>query len=1034
MAAKRIFQLAKELGVDSKVMVAKCQAEEIPNITNHMSVVPIGLEATLREWFSGSGEGGVTTTVEATEKVDITQARVKAPRSRKTKAGDEAPPVAAALVDDEASAARPVTEPKPATTLAPGVIAAPITDPTLTKAKPITPTIGTPATVATAPKAPAPRPAAAPFEMPPSAVPAAPAVSAAPAVPAAPAAPAASAPASVSPAPAAPAATPFARSSIAQTRSSISPSATRAAPPPPPAKIEPTVLRPGAVPPGPPPAPTRIAPASPPPPEPLGEPASGPAAPARPVAPAARVTPAPMNVPSRPQAVTPAGPRLEQKTQVRIAGPKVVRVEAPEQVQAPRPRRVSAPGAPGAPRPGGDDDRSRSPRRRDVPGPAAAPGKRSSGVGVPERRRGRSDSDWVGSTRGIFSEKDLIEREEKLARSGGFLKRRKQDAANRAAHDQADDGPAEGRLRIAAPFTIKDLSAATGVKASDIVKKLFMQGVMKKINDAIEPEKAIEIMMDFDIDLEVTQAQTAEEVVSSEFERREVKDLRARGPVVTILGHVDHGKTSLLDKIRNSNVAAGEAGGITQKTSAFVVNVEVEGRSREVVFLDTPGHEAFTSMRSRGAKMTDVVVLVVSAPEGVMPQTIESINHAKAAKVPIVVALNKIDRPDATESQVQKTLGQLAAAGLNPAEWGGDTEVIRTSATTGQGIKELLEALDYQSQLLELKADFAGAGQGVVVESKMEEGRGAVASILLQQGLLKVGDFIVMGRSFGRVRDISDDKGRRVKEASPPLPVQISGIDEVCDAGDKFYVVDSLKKAQEAAEQRRQRERHVALAQPRVTLDNIFTQITDKEVKEILVVLKTDQQGTVDVLKGECEKVKGTEVKVRVLHAAVGGITESDVLLADASKAIIIGFNVIPSGKARQLAESKGVEIRTYQVIYDITDDLRKAAEGMLAPELREEVLGHAEVRQVFKISKVGSIAGCYVTDGTVQRDALIRVTRNGVVVEHDRRLAQLKRLKDDAKDVRAGMECGMKIDGYDDIKEGDVLECYKKVEVKRTL
>jgi translation initiation factor IF-2 len=273
-----------------------------------------------------------------------------------------------------------------------------------------------------------------------------------------------------------------------------------------------------------------------------------------------------------------------------------------------------------------------------------------------------------------------------------------------------------------------------------------------------------------------------------------------------------------------------------------------------------------------------------------------------------------------------------------------------------------------------------------------------------------------------------------VKEASPPLPVQISGIDEVCDAGDKFYVVDSLKKAQEAAEQRRQRERHVALAQPRVTLDNIFTQITDKEVKEILVVLKTDQQGTVDVLKGECEKVKGTEVKVRVLHAAVGGITESDVLLADASKAIVIGFNVIPSGKARQLAESKGVEIRTYQVIYDITDDLKKAAEGMLAPELREEVLGHAEVRQVFKISKVGSIAGCYVTDGTVQRDALIRVTRNGVVIEHDRKLAQLKRLKDDAKDVRAGMECGMKIDGYDDIKEGDVLECYKKVEVKRTL
>lgn len=1030
MAAKRIFQLAKELGVDSKVMVAKCQAEEIPNITNHMSVVPIGLEATLREWFSGSSEGNVTTTVEATEKVDIAQARAKAPRSRKAKASDsteEGGPATTTSLEQDAAAVRPVTEPKP--TPATVVQAGPITDPTLTKAKPITPTIGTPAVTPTPARAAPMRPAAAPAEVAPPATPPA----AAPAAPATPTAQAAPAAPTEPEAPAAPVAPPFARSSIAQTRSSISPVSTRVAPPPPPTKIEPTVLRPGATPPGPPPAPTRVAPASPPATETPTEPAATPAVPARPVAPAARVTPAPMNVPSRPQAVTPAGPRLETKTQVRIAGPKVVRVEAPEQVQAPRPRRIGPPGAPGSPRPG-EDDRSRSPRRRDTPSPAAAPGKRSSGVGVPERRRGRSDSDWVGSTRGIFSEKDLIEREEKLARSGGFLKKRKQDAANKLAHDHADDGPSEGRLRIAAPFTIKDLSAATGVKASDIVKKLFMQGVMKKINDAIEPEKAIEIMMDFDIDLEVTQAQTAEEVVSSEFERREAKDLRARGPVVTILGHVDHGKTSLLDKIRNTNVAAGEAGGITQKTSAFVVNVEVEGRTREVVFLDTPGHEAFTSMRSRGAKMTDVVVLVVSAPEGVMPQTIESINHAKAAKVPLVVALNKIDRPDATESQVQKTLGQLAAAGLNPAEWGGDTEVIRTSATTGQGIKELLEALDYQSQLLELKADFAGAGQGIVVESKMEEGRGAVASILLQQGLLKVGDFVVMGRSFGRVRDISDDKGRRVKEASPPLPVQISGIDEVCDAGDKFYVVDSLKKAQEAAEQRRQRERHVALAQPRVTLDNIFTQISDKEVKEILVVLKTDQQGTVDVLKGECEKVKGTEVKVRVLHAAVGGITESDVLLADASKAIVIGFNVIPSGKARQLAESKGVEIRTYQVIYDITDDLRKAAEGMLAPELREEVLGHAEVRQVFKISKVGSIAGCYVTDGTVQRDALIRVTRNGVVIEHDRKLAQLKRLKDDAKDVRAGMECGMKIDGYDDIKEGDVLECYKKVEVKRTL
>lgn len=578
------------------------------------------------------------------------------------------------------------------------------------------------------------------------------------------------------------------------------------------------------------------------------------------------------------------------------------------------------------------------------------------------------------------------------------------------------------------------------MKASEIVKKLFMQGIMRKINDPLEVPKAVEIMMDFDIDLEVTEARTAEETVSDQFIKRDNKDLRQRGAVVTILGHVDHGKTSLLDRIRNANVAAGEAGGITQKTSAFVAEVaDAEGGKKQVVFLDTPGHEAFTGMRARGAKLTDVVVLVVSAPEGVMPQTVESINHAKAAGVPIVVALNKVDRPDATESQIQKTLGQLAAAGLNVVEWGGDTEIVRVSAQTGQGIPELLNILDLQSSVLELKADFEGPAQGTVIEAKVEEGRGAVANMLVQQGRLKVGDFIVMGRAFGRVRDITDDKGKRIKEALPPMPVQISGINEVCDAGDKFYVTPSLKQAEEAAEQRRDRERHTALAAPKLTLDTLFSQMqtaqaTEPVAKEIRIILKTDQQGTVDVLKAECEKIKTEEVKVRVIDAAVGGITESNVILAEASKAIVIGFNVIPSGKARQLAEQKGVEIRAYQVIYDITEDLRKAAEGLLAPEVREEVLGHAEVRAVFKVSKVGNIAGCYVTDGTVQRDALIRVTRNGIVIEQNRKLAQLKRLKDDAKEVRSGTECGMKIDGYDDIKEGDVLECYKKIEVKRTL
>ncbi|MCC6676809.1 MAG: translation initiation factor IF-2 [Phycisphaerales bacterium] len=1005
--ARRIFEIAKDLGIESKAIVAKCQAEGIPEsvVKNHMSAVSVGLEATIREWFSEhAGQGGTATAIETSEKIDLDRVRTakKALRRKDEKEGESGP---ATVTTAEAPAStEPATPAKtgraraghaghaghaPQTTHAgeeaggetpeefesheadrhdeaaapAATIAAP---PPVMPAPPrvsVPARIEPPATeqVVDAGHAPAEKPALAAERIPAEAAPTAP-----------------------KPAP---------------MRGDAGPGAPAAATPPPPPRMKP-------------------------------------------------VQAAPMNVPTRPTVVTPAGPKLGSLAKVKLAGPKVVRVEAPEVVEAPRPRRPSVGGPAGVSigrgtRPGegggGDDDRGRSPRRKQG-GPApsqsqsqSAGTKRSSGQGVPDRRRGRSGTDWVGGA--IFSEQDLIEREARLQRAGGFLKKRRQDQKRQDAQSRADGEDMDsGVVRIAAPFTIKDLSAATGVKAADIVKKLFLQGLMSKINDGIDPAKAQEIMIDFDIELEVVEARTAEEAVSAEFEKRDAVDLRPRGPVVTILGHVDHGKTSLLDKIRNANVAAGEAGGITQRTSAFRVPITVAGEKKEVVFLDTPGHEAFTSMRSRGANMTDVVVLVVSAPEGVMPQTIESISHAQAAKVPIVVALNKIDRPDATESQIQRTLGDLAKAGLNPVDWGGDTEVVKTSATTGQGITELLETLDYQAQLRDLKADFGGPARGTVIEARTEEGRGAVANLLVQDGKLKVGDFIVAGRAFGKIRDITDDRGQKIKEVIPPCPVQISGIDEVPDAGDRFFVVDSLKKAQEAAEQRRHREREAQLAQPKVTLDSLFTQMADKDVKEILIVLKAAEQGTVDVLKGEVEKIKTEEIKVKVLHGAVGGITEADVQLADASKAIIIGFNVIPSGKARSLAENKGVEIRTYQVIYDITDDIKKAAEGMLAPELRQEILGHAEVRKVFKVTKVGAIAGCYITDGTVQRDALIRVTRNGVVVENDRKLEQLKRFKDDAKDVRAGMECGMKIAGYDDIKEGDVLECYKNVEVKRTL
>jgi translation initiation factor IF-2 len=966
--AKRIHDIAKELGISSKVIIDKCVAEGVPAeaVKNHMAVVKAGLEASIREWFSS---GGVATAIESTEHVDAESLKPK-PARRKARPV-EAPP-------DEPLA----TEPAPAS----GGESAPTVE------------------VKDVPPAPRPAPIDEPVAHTPAPAPAAPLDRAPEALPAAPAQPTKVAP--------------------------PAPTARPDSPAPKPVAITPPVITPAAA-----AAPTAPhTPGQPPAHGPSHGPSHAPAnRPHPPAGPPPRtvVKPAPMNVPTRPQVIKPVGQQLTEKAKITLAGPRVIRVEAPEQIDVRAPRR---PGPGGAGPSGGrgvvggggagTDDRrvSRNKRR----GPA-------DNNPIPARRRATAAEDMPVGTG--FSEADLAEREARLARAGGYLKQRRREAKAREA--QAGVGGAQsasGKVPITAPFTIKELAAATGIKSSDIIKKLFMQGVMATANSGIDVERAQEIMFDFDVELDVRTARTAEEVVSDVFTARKKLDERARAPIVTIMGHVDHGKTSLLDKIRNANVAAGEAGGITQKTSAFRTEIEVGGEKKHVVFLDTPGHQAFTEMRSRGATMTDVVVLVVGAPEGVMPQTIESINHAKAAKVPIVVAINKIDSPQATEAQVQKVMRQLAEQELNPVEWGGSTEIVKTSATKGTGVKELLETLDLQAQVLELKADFAGPARGRVVEASLDEGRGATATVMVQDGELKVGDFIVAGRAFGRVRDITDDQGNRIKSAGPSTPVQVSGIDEVPGAGDPFFVAETLKKAQEAAEQRRQRDRMAALHQPKVTLDSLFSQMKDANVKEILIVLKADLQGSVDVIKNEVERLSTGEVKVRVLHAAVGGITESDILLADASKAVVVGFNVIPTGKATGLAEAKGVEIRTYQVIYDITEDVKKAASGMLEPEIRQEILGHAEVRKVFKVTKVGTIAGCYITDGLVQRDALIRVTRNGIVIEQDRVLEQLKRHKDDAKDVRSGMECGMKIVGYDDIKEGDVLECYKKVEVKRTL
>ncbi|MCE9620437.1 MAG: translation initiation factor IF-2 [Planctomycetes bacterium] len=747
--------------------------------------------------------------------------------------------------------------------------------------------------------------------------------------------------------------------------------------------------------------------------------------------------PAKANVPTRPTDVRAAGPMLQQPDKTRLSGPRVIRVEKADTLPAPRPRpsmgsgdyrpgsRFGGGGATGG---AGAGTAPGAPSR----GPDKSAGGRNKRRVIANDGRGRAGE---AAPADPWRKQDLKEREERMSSVGFFKKNRVRTTDKKtSAQPVRQMGPVTGVVKISEPINIKELSSVTGVKASDILKRLFMKGTTATINSIISSDQALETMLEFDIELVIEEARSAADIIEAGFKERVRSDERPRSPVVTIMGHVDHGKTSLLDRIRNANVAAGEAGGITQATSAFQTPVKAGDQERVITFIDTPGHEAFTNMRARGAKVTDLVVLVVAADDGVMPQTIESINHAKSAGVPVIVALNKIDKPEATEKNIQRIFGQLAEHGLNPVEWGGQTEVIKTSAAKNTGIQELLDVLDYQAELLGLKADYKGLAQGTVLEAQLEEGRGAVARLIVQEGTLRRSDFVVIGRAFGRVRDLVNDKGQRVDEAGPSTPVAISGIDMMPDAGDKFFCVTSLKDAEEAAEDRRRIERERELAAPKITLDNIFEHMGKEQVKELGLLVKADVQGSMETLRAVLSKIKTDEVAVNVRHAAVGGINESDVSLAEATGSIILGFNVTSSGKARALAERKNVEIRLYEVIYELVDDVTKAASGLLTPEIKLEVLGHAEVREVFKISKVGMIAGCYVTDGVVERNAQIRVTRDGIVVEKDRRLEQLKRLKDDAKEVRAGMECGMKIVGYNDIKTGDVLECYRTSNVTRSM
>jgi translation initiation factor IF-2 len=730
-------------------------------------------------------------------------------------------------------------------------------------------------------------------------------------------------------------------------------------------------------------------------------------------------------------------PQLTSLQPAKIQGPRVVRIEKQEAVEQRTPRRppaAAAAEAPGVTPAGTRAGRGvKSADDEDEDSKKKAAGKK--GGSLSSRRRG------VDGRRGEameklkeFTDADLIARRDALnaaANTRNVFDSHIRQIEKRGTHAVAKSITQRGEpVSIEEPITVRSLSAALGVKTNDIQSRLMKSGIAAAINQTLDHDAAQAIALELGIELRIAQKATLEETLVQEIMARQPDpaNVKLRPAVVTILGHVDHGKTSLLDKIRHANVAAGEAGGITQHTAAWMVQL---GEKR-VTFIDTPGHQAFTAMRARGANMTDVVVLVVAAAEGVQPQTIESINHARAAGVPIVVALNKIDRSDADPNKV---LGQLAANDLNPVEYGGDIEVIRTSATTGQGIPELIEILDLQSQIMELKADPTAPARGSVIESRMDEGMGPVATVLIQDGTLKVGDIGLSGPGFGRIKTLVNDRGEMVQEAGPSTPVIVSGLSEIPLSGDKFYVMDDFDRARAIAEERQGIERRSDLAGAnRVTLDTLFDSMKAEEIKTINLIIKADVQGSVETLAKTVTEANTSEVRVRVIHTAVGGINESDVELADASNAVIIGFHVVPDESARQMAEQRRVEIRLYRVIYEIFDDLKKALSGLLEPEIREKLHGHTEIRKVYKVSRVGNVAGCFVTDGHIQRGSKIRLIRDGVVITEDLTLESLKRVKDDVKEVKAGFECGLKINGYDDIKVGDILEAYVRETFQRTL
>ena len=681
-----------------------------------------------------------------------------------------------------------------------------------------------------------------------------------------------------------------------------------------------------------------------------------------------------------------------------------------------------------------------------APAPAAAPKKKENKPHVPKPVAEKRVIDTRGSAAvniDKYNEKfDNManERSRERDRKGGKEKivnkakqRQQQQTASAKRRQEERDKMQKIQLELAKKQQLKvsipdeinvgELASRMKKTAGEVIKQLIKLGVFASVSDVVDYDTAALVAMELGCKVEKEVVVTVEERLIDDHEDS-ADELVGRAPVVVVMGHVDHGKTSLLDYIRHANVASGEAGGITQHIGAYTVEIN----DSPITFLDTPGHEAFTSMRARGAMVTDIAILVVAADDGIMPQTIESINHAKAAGIPLVVAINKMDTVGANPERIKQ---QLTEYDIVPEEWGGDTIVCPISAKTGMGIDNLLENLVVLAEVLELKANPNRAAKGAVIEARLDKGRGPIMTVLVQNGTLKLGDIIIAGTAVGRVRTMINDKGQRISEAGPSVPVEISGMSEVPSAGDTFNAVADERMARELVEERKTQQKNAAFGtNKKVSLEDLFSQIQAGEMKTLNIIVKADVQGSAEAVKASLEKITNEEVRVKVIHSAVGAINESDVMLAATSGAIIVGFNVRPDNAARDSAARSNVDMRMYRVIYDCINEIEAAMKGMLSPKFKEAIIGHAEVRETYKVSKVGTVMGCYVTDGKIQRGCQVRVLRDNIVI-HEGDLASLRRFKDDVKEVASGYECGMQIEKFNDVKVGDVIECYVMEQIK---